>query len=297
MKSQLKQLGRLGARGLTALSPVRSVLRHASARSWLPEAVWMRLPVNARFDVQVPGGGRFAYVGVHDDMFARFLHWRGLDEWEKETFPVWLKLARQSTMVLDIGAHAGSFSLVACAASPQVQVIAFEPLPRNYDRLRTNIGANGWGRRIDARNIALGAEPGEAEMFVPDTAFPGSSTLAQEGFGREPGSRLKVVVDTVDRVVPPDAMVGLAKIDVEGFEPFVLQGMRATLERCRTALVMEVNPDGPAAELEAILAPLGYRFFHLEAAGPSPREHIVPDATGAERNYLCLHREDHRLGL
>jgi len=59
----------------------------------------------------------------------------------------------------------------------------------------------------------------------------------------QPGQeRIEVPVVRVDDIVPADRSVDLVKIDVEGFEPLVLQGMQAVLARSPdAAVVVEVS--------------------------------------------------------
>src|ERR1019366_6193498 len=58
------------------------------------------------------------------------------------------KLVTTGNVVVDAGANFGYFTLLASAAvGPTGKVFAFEPDPRNIDRLRAVMGAN------DARNV------------------------------------------------------------------------------------------------------------------------------------------------
>jgi hypothetical protein len=73
---------------------------------------------------------------------------------------------------------------------------------------------------------------------------------------------------TIDELVasgelPPPTLV---KIDVEGAEVAVLEGMRATIERHRPAIICELHETN--AEVAAALAAHNYRVVNLE--GPAP---------------------------
>ncbi len=75
------------------------------------------------------------------------------------------------------------------------------------------------------------------------------------------------------------------KIDTETTEPAVIRGMSATLATCRPDIVCEVLPGWQTEpQLEAMLEPLGYRFYLLTPRGLVRNEHIVgsPD----DRNWL-----------
>jgi len=79
-----------------------------------------------------------------------------------------------------------------------------------------------------------------------------------------------------EKQILPDVV----KVDVEGHEPYVLQGGRKTLSVARPYLIVEINSKAlreggsSAGELLALLADLDYRVFHVDAtrAGPSQGE-------------------------
>jgi hypothetical protein len=65
------------------------------------------------------------------------------------------------------------------------------------------------------------------------------------------------------------------KIDTETTEPQVLSGMTETLAKDHPLIVCEVLKDrGAESRLEAILSPLGYRYYHLTPSGPVLRQHV-----------------------
>src|SRR5438309_4114648 len=67
---------------------------------------------------------------------------------------------------IDIGAHHGLYSLLASKkVGPSGRVVAFEPSPREFRRLRWNLALNRC-RRVRAEPFALGATDGTADLFV-----------------------------------------------------------------------------------------------------------------------------------
>jgi hypothetical protein len=96
-----------------------------------------------------------------------------------------------------------------------------------------------------------------------------------------------VPVSTADAVLPADMPVDLVKIDVEGFEDKVLEGMQETLKRWHPAIIFEVLPGGPAKAIEDVLRPLGYSFSCITPNGAEPVQHL--DAgLASERNFLAI---------
>jgi hypothetical protein len=130
---------------------------------------------------------------------------------------------------------------------------------------------------------------GTAQMHIPFGDLPTSASLNTDGFRGFSGILVEVPVTTVDAVMG-DKPVDLAKIDVEGFEPQVLEGMRMTLRRFRPALFIECLPDGPYHEVEEILKNLGYQIYLLSHNGPIQVEQVIPRRIYHE-NFLFIHPE------
>ncbi len=171
-------------------------------------------------------------------------------------------------VVYDIGANLGFFSLIAARlVGPEGRVFAFEPAPENVEAIRSNAELN----RIDNVVVipcAVSSRAGTARLQIVDD----QSWSRLEEFGEHPDTERVLEVETVaiDDLVesgelPPPALV---KIDVEGAELAVLDGMRATIERHRPAIVCELHDTN--AEVADAFAADGYRVVNLE--GPVPIE-------------------------
>ena len=65
-----------------------------------------------------------------------------LGTYEPEQVTVWMKLAEQASVIMDVGANVGLYSLTAAAANPTATIHAFEPTPEMVARFQTNIDLN-----------------------------------------------------------------------------------------------------------------------------------------------------------
>jgi FkbM family methyltransferase len=249
--------------------------------------VWKRFPVTGEFRVVLPGGGTFLYSSVHGDQIGRALHWRGVDWWESETIEAWVWLVSRARGVLDIGANTGVYTLLACATNPSARVTAFEPVPHIFERLRINVGLNGWDGRCELRMRALGSAAGRSMLHVPDVELPSSASLDRDGFRGLRGRLIGVDVATADSECG-GGIVDLVKIDVEGFEHEVLRGMTGILAEQEPAIVLECNPDGPHAQVSSFLRERGYEFVHLRPGRLGAQADIRPDPLQRYRNFLCV---------
>jgi FkbM family methyltransferase len=137
-------------------------------------------------------------------------------------------LVKPGMRVVDVGANQGLFTLLLSdLVGPSGTVISFEPDPELFAVLehncRTNQAAN-----VTLRQAAAGARPGALKLHR-SLVNAGDNRLAP---GLETGSfRLEeVAVVRLDTVLE-DQRIDFVKIDVQGWEWEVVQGMEKTLER------------------------------------------------------------------
>lgn len=184
------------------------------------------------------------------------------------------EVLRPGDSVMDIGAQLGFVSSnMAAMVGPSGRVHAIEPDPKALEMLRQTIEANGhdW---IEVFPLAASDREGEIEFHLSpvlgwSTAVGGTHHRDLETIS-VPSRRIDDLLDQ-DRLRRP---LRLIKLDVEGYEHAVLDGMQKLLAEDRPILVMENAP--------IMLKPLGltsadvlpritrhdYRVFRLgEAEG------------------------------
>ncbi len=151
----------------------------ATREGVIPKSIWKWLPVGITFSVRLPDGSTFFYVGSEGDHIARRLFWGGLTHFDP-MWTVFYGIAQRSDVILDIGANTGAYTLVACAANSNCKVIAFEPVPRVFERLHQNLETNKLENRVEARQEAVSNFEGSAQLAVPHEDFPVLSSLDQK---------------------------------------------------------------------------------------------------------------------
>jgi FkbM family methyltransferase len=141
--------------------------------------------------------------------------------------------------VIDVGVCYGTPELQQ--GFPEAHHIRFEPVAELEPRMQALTARYGGEYHM----LALGAEPGQAPMRVPEGAVQ-SATLADPGSG--PEVRM-VPVETLDRVLGARDLAGpvLLKTDCQGFDLNVMKGGVAVLART-DLVVMEVNMFHPAGD-------------------------------------------------
>ncbi len=285
----LKDIARSFLLYLTSKEWIRVRLRRLSLYYGLPSFLWKRLPVNSNFIVSINDRVKFTYCSTSPDTIGRALYWKGLKSWEADTIPIYYSIAKDARIVLDIGANTGFYSLLACAANPYSEVFAFEPVPKVFARLSTNIFKNNFQNRCHALEFAVSNSIGFSDFCELEGGIPTSSSFNVNGFRGYKGNVYKVKTTTIDAMsLIPFNKVDLVKIDVEGYEDIVLEGMKVLFENCRPSIIIECNYDGPFLSVERILKGYGYNFYHITSDGLKYTDRISPDLTGKFLNFLCL---------
>ena len=264
-----------------------NLLRRAALRGWVPPGVWKRLPPPvAVFSVPV-NDGAFLYEAGAGDRWARRLYWRGLQDAERYSLSAFARLAPRAAVVVDVGAYGGLYTLVACTVNRALRAHAFEPAPVTYGRLARNLELNDLDGRAASYQTAVADTADTREFVVPSHVMPPSARLARAKYRKPPeGHHLDVETVTLDEAVPEP--LDLVKVDVEGAEHLVVEGMAGHLAASRPAIIIESLEGGDNNKVADTLSEYGYRFLLPCADGLVERPSLIPERDPASRNYLCV---------
>lgn len=197
--------------------------------------------------------------GVHEQ--------RSTDAFRRELR--WLAAETDDPVVLDVGANIGYYTLLEAEALPGGHVYAFEPEPDNAALLDRNVTHNGHADRVTVERCAVGADERTVELSVSELS--NRHRVRLDGGDRTPYGRKnyrgsvsvpQVSVDGFldERGIDP-AAVGAVRLDLEGYEWAVVEGMEAVLSAPGPLVVfVELHPSLGARRLEAIAR-------RLDAAG------------------------------
>lgn len=163
------------------------------------------------------------------------LFWYGY--YEKEAILTWEAFIQPGDTVLDIGANAGYYSLVA---APKAKLVyAFEPATSIRQLLEKNVSLNKFDN-IRVQAVAISNEAGKATLYLSSEDNIGMAGLRPaENFS---GNTEIVNTITLDEWIASQDIkkIALIKIDAEGTEMNILAGMRTILEEHKPAIFMEV---------------------------------------------------------
>jgi FkbM family methyltransferase len=162
----------------------------------------------------------------------------------------------EGEVFVDVGAHIGKYALKIAKTVRNSLVVAVEPNPKNFEALRRGVELNGLGNVI-ALNVAAWHRKEKVKLFLRTS---GGHSLKKE---RDMGLGYVIVqAEPLDDVLERIGVrhVDWMKIDVEGAENEVLQGLRRTIERCRPKIIFESwDAEQPIKYLERY----GYRCKYL----------------------------------
>lgn len=180
---------------------------------------------------------------------------------ERDALQHWLDEIRPGDVMWDVGADRGIYTISSCMRYPDVQVIAFEPHPITAIRLKKILTMNGVAERTKTLNVGLGKE---------------SSRGSMDGYRihREEGNGVSILPGTevIDRFSVP--IPDVLKIDVEGMELNVLEGLESVLSESPPRMILcEIHRDDfiptglsekDVKELRGLLTRCGYEISLID---------------------------------
>jgi len=144
----------------------------------------------------------------------------------------------KSKCFLDIGTNHGYYSIKVANLLPDCKIYAFEPLSRNVEFIKENIRLNKLENIEIVKNV-VSRERERVRVFYAGDENLGSSSCLNMFDTSDYEEVESLTID--DFVKNKNIFPDLVKIDVEGFELNVLEGMKNTLKYIRPILFIEHN--------------------------------------------------------
>ncbi|QMW03972.1 FkbM family methyltransferase [Spirosoma foliorum] len=226
---------------------MRSLLRLLGHQHWLRFGVRDRIirafhnPDESRPEVfNVPFYGKI-YAGD----FSTFLDWSVYyyGAYCGEELSIMKDLLRdvRDPIILDIGANIGHHSLFASTIAKEVH--SFEPYPLVLEKLYQKIEINSIDNII-IHEVGLGEREDELPYFPPTDSNTGTGTFM--GNAEINKNSLKLPIQIGDDYLSNLHLEKLdyVKMDIEGYEPSALRGLRKSLELYRPIVFFEWSAEG-----------------------------------------------------
>jgi FkbM family methyltransferase len=246
------------------------------------------------FPLQISGLNRALRLQVHsttDLYISRQIREQGI--WEPYESSLIQQYLRPGDVFLDVGANIGYFTVLAAACvGDRGHVYAFEPEPRNFQLLQDNVELNGFSSRVTSMQVALTAESGIGQLYLHPENL-GDHQLYGAGEDRE-----TVAVELLagaDVFSGRDIRLDLVKIDTQGAEQSVVEGLLPRLQKSGEALKMlvELTPFSlrragtTGSDFVALLATLDLPFCIVDHI-----EHQLMPVSVAELQRWCTNVDE-----
>lgn len=243
--------------------------------------------------------------GLQYNIMPRYAYHYVDQDYENFSLDLLDRIVEAGGTSIDIGAHYGIYSLLAAKKSKKVY--AFEPVPENFKILEKNIKDNKFSSVIQPINKAVSDKAGKVNFNI---------TWASDsaGFYQHPNAEvirtIDVEMNSVDNELNNLKDISFIKIDTEGHEVHVLNGLKKTLKDNKQAkLLIEFNPGClrnagfESKDLLQKIQDLGYDIFALyeqeryiaQVNAQTSEEDILRGESYL--NLLCLPKESWRSTL
>ena len=175
------------------------------------------------------------------DLISNYIFHFGI--WEPEiTRYIYRSIEKLSgRSFIDIGANIGYFSILVAKNNADAMVYCYEPLPKSYQLLISNIKLNKISN-IDARPWAISDQNGELKIYEGHQMNIGNSGIFDE---QETGNYHKTnSVQLLDEIIKMKFPPKIIKIDTEGSERKILFQIEMVVEKLPQDIefIIEINP-------------------------------------------------------
>ena len=123
-------------------------------------------PVSGIIKFNLPRGEKVKIYSHSDDYIAAQVFWKGYKGYEGSSIEAFYHLSKKSSVILDIGANTGYFTLIAAFSNPKAMVHSFEPVGRIYNRLNLNIKINQLSN-VNTVNSVAGDSENPVKFYLP----------------------------------------------------------------------------------------------------------------------------------
>ncbi len=252
----------------------RWIYRHlglSALRRYLLRMIANRLSKKSgdRFEVQL--NGKSVLFATDDAHSKRWFYPRlssGRIHEEPATLML-LEVLKDSQCLVDVGANLGWYTCLGSTHMPHGTVYSFEMDEANFSLLQKNLTINKC-RNVRAYCLAVNDTPGYAayrkHLGGPDSGFQLTPRLQET----ECSDTIRAKAITLDGIFEHEELVpDVIKVDVEGAEMRVLEGMKKIMQSRSPRLFLEIHPNklptlgSSVQEIVSLLIDNGYGVFEI----------------------------------
>lgn len=206
-------------------------------------------------------GFHYPYI---DDRIENMSRNGPFDKWLLEKYSGGDLQILPTDTVIDCGAFIGAFSIAAYKKNVQ-RIFSIEPSSRNFKCLNLNIRHYKAEDKITSVNIGLGNKCAKLKLNLSELSCENSFLKCDQG---ATGKTEMVDVKTLDVFIKEndiDVDNLYLKVEAEGFEPEIIQGLGDNRPRVIAVdVTAERNMESPRVEIENQLKQWGYETYNTQ---------------------------------
>lgn len=167
------------------------------------------------------------------------------------------------SIVIDIGAHIGVFSLFAVTMAKDVTVYSYEPSDENFSLLKQNVVLNNAQDNVHAFNMGVSGAGGRRKLFI-NRSNPGANSIV-----RETGESVIVETVSLKDIFDMNALerCDFLKMDSEGMEYEIFYSTREEYLARIKSIMMEYHD---AEKMEDLVRFLRKNRFNVKFRKEKP---------------------------
>ncbi|MGB2926375.1 MAG: FkbM family methyltransferase [Limnothrix sp.] len=243
-------------------------------------------------------------LSLEDSAISRPILVKG--KYEQDVTEVLVKYLKDDIKFLDIGANLGYYSLLVASQCSNAKIYSFEPDQKNFHLFQTSVVYNQFQNSVCSYPLAVSDETktiiisnlGNNGNFGARFTANSKQDLVDHIHGENPYFQ-EIQAVSLDSFLP-NLDIDIVKIDIEGHEPFAIQGMMGLLTRNKPIIFLEFAPSNliqlgqinPRDFLKVFLE-LGYNFQVIVQQGEvvcyhTDLEQLMTDFPSYKKHHLDL---------
>jgi FkbM family methyltransferase len=183
-----------------------------------------------------------------------------------------LDFVKPDSVIADVGANVGAYTVPLAKLAPSCSVHAFEPNPAMLERLHQNLALNQLNNVV-THQIGVSDASGEETLYAVTEGNQGQSSFIPYSVREKKTRPITVKMETLDHLLlGGNQPVSVIKIDVQGYELNVLKGALTVLEESRPCIIFEYErelfPEPKDAErvkeeIRDLFHKLNYQVYYI----------------------------------
>jgi FkbM family methyltransferase len=258
----------------------------------------IKIPPSGVISLKLKDGDKIKFCTNQTDPVGQNIFWKGV--YGYEYVDIFEDIISHCKGFLDIGSNAGLYSMIAAKKSKDIRVVAFDPTNASAHYFRNNIAVNGFESNINFFQLAISDVKGEISFYeVRNKKYPflkhnlggAASAVNKPKEYKEIKVPSTPLEDCLKENNLEDLQIDFVKIDAEGVEPQIIQGMDSVIKTHKPIIVCEILFNDIEKELENEFSKYDYLFFGHKGKKLIQLDSIIRKEDDGIRNCFFVPRE------